>query len=297
MNKKVLLRDPWRVVEDMDTGLGNRLICWHIAYNIILQQDKDWEIITYPDEYPELEFLNFPRTSWIERGSKELESVALLDDDDLRAASSGSLFLNEVDVYETDYSWELLADIHYHDRNQRHVSLIDFKSQELKYAIQEYAKNIRTIHVRRGNGVYKTQKDIDKIPEDYRGYYHECLTCDRSYPFVSDSTIRQIVNNTEDKIFLSLDLIEDSVNYLKEEFPDRLFSRRDFILYYRELLDKLDFFREVAGLSTIGINIIDFYILAYSKHVYITRSSSWGLLAIKVAQAPYTFYQKEINLI
>ena len=77
----LILRDPWRVVEDLDTGLGNRLMAWHVAYHLITKLGNDWYLGVYLDEYPELVHLSFPKTKELKYKVTQDSSVKLVGDD------------------------------------------------------------------------------------------------------------------------------------------------------------------------------------------------------------------------
>ena len=61
--KTIICEDPWKSnFYKIDTGLGNRLTYWGLAYSLLLKLGRDWNIGIYKEQFPELDYIRLPKT-------------------------------------------------------------------------------------------------------------------------------------------------------------------------------------------------------------------------------------------
>ena len=125
------------------------------------------------------------------------------------------------------------------------------------------------------------------IPESYRKYYKICPECDPLYAFQSDETIFSIIRgfiNKDENIsfYVSIDVDDKAIDYYKEKFFGKIYTRTDFIEENREIVEKSNILKPIGDLTTIGKNILDFMILTDIRFFISDPTSSWSDLVIRV---------------
>ena len=308
-NQKILLRDPWRVVEDRDTGFGNRLICWYVINTLTSHTQP--EIQTFLSEFPELEYLNLPNTTTLkppypptsEEGiislNKKYKSIT--DDHILSYIKNKEIYFDDKFNFTTDYSWDSVNTfIQNLSITPDYFKDIKIKSPQLEDAILEFSKDIIGIHVRRGNGVRSTQKDIKDIPQNVWSLFPLNPKADPFYKFFPEKKLINIIEaflylNPNTKIYLSLDLPEETVNHLKIKYKGSILTRSNFITHNYELITSLNFLKPILHLKSIGNNLIDFFILANSQFIIESSGSTWTQTGKLITGKPSGNINESIN--
>lgn len=290
-NKKyILLRDPWGVVEDRDTGFGNRLICWYVVN--LLNQNQDFEIKTLQNEFPESSYLNIPNTTTLSNPTKE-EYKYIQEHHILEYLKNGKITLDKNFNWHTQYDWDIT------DKVYRTTPLISdyfesitIKSPEFYSSILNFTQNLIGVHVRRGNGVRSTYKDLLDLPENIKDLFPLNPKGNPNYKFTPEKTLIKIIENflnlnNPPKIYLSLDLPEETVSHLKNRYgTDKILTRSDFILQNQKIIKHLNLLKPILNLKSIGYNLIDFFILAYSKFMILSPGSTWGGIGQQISSRP-----------
>ena len=291
----ILLRDPWGMVTDDDSGFGNRLVCWMGAQILRANLKNNYSIKVLEKEYPETNFLHFPNTEVYKtlHGSDYPSKKISIEDINLFTESKKLDIPNNKNyILDVPYtSFLQITDALEDSYISKFVSKIELFNQTLEHKIKEFSENKIGIHIRRGNGVNIVQLDLDSIPDGYKDFYKICPECDPVYRFVNDDnfyhiidTFLQIYDNKE--FYLSIDVDDNAVNYYKTRFKNKIFTRSDFIKNNTDTIRNSMLFEEVLGLKKIGINLIDFFILANTEFIVRDMTSSWSYLASLIGQVP-----------
>lgn len=300
-NLQIFLRDPWRVVIENDTGFGNRLMCWDLAsyFREILGNKHD--IVTLECEYPELHVVDLPHTKTISN-PPILEPISdyMIE----KWIKTGECPLDPNKSYETDFSFDsnvfLSRYIFKSVTSQTYMKDITIKHPELKKAISNFTKNMIGIHIRRGNGVYYTDKDYKSIPSSYKKYYTPCYNCDTSYQFIRDDYFYSLIEETlsvnpQAKFYFSIDVDENSLNYYKEKYPGKIFTCMDFTYEYKDIVKESKVLDKKCDISNLGNNILDFFLLSSSRFILQSRNSTWSMLAYLISNNTTSFSDLKVE--
>jgi len=296
------IRDPWRHVTDLDSGFGNRLMCWEAALILskLIHGNKNYFCLL--PEFPELLHLEIPYMKYNTEDLPIPGNFSLITDEHINNfINTGRLNIDRNSNYELSYSWDSVVNIvrfawtsneevikefkHYLNVEIRHLKL---RNTNLQDSIVNFSNTKIGIHIRRGNGVYVQQKDIDTIPLQYQQYYKVCKHCDTSYIFQSDETIFNLMDyflkvNKKVKFFISIDVGDKAIEYYKKRYPGSVYTVTDYINSH--LIDRQDInsiLNPIKGLNSIGLNLLDFFILSNCKFLISDKISSWSDFARKV---------------
>lgn len=294
------LRDPWRVVSDNDTGFGNRLMCWHAGLILSKLTHSPAKFYCLLSEFPELLHLDIPNLYYKETDLPFPGNFRCITDEDInKFLKTGVIDIDPNLNYELCYSWESVINIVRYKwvedeeiikENLNHISVesrkITLLNNDLKNSIFNFNKNKIGLHIRRGNGVSILPTDINLIPEPYRKYYKLCPECDPLYVFQSDETILNVIREFTSEyknrsFYISIDVDDKAIDYYKEKFSGKIFTRTDFIEKNREIVEKSNILNPIGDLTTIGKNILDFMILTNLRFFISDPTSSWSDLVIK----------------
>jgi hypothetical protein len=285
--KFIFLRDPWRYVEDDDSGWGNRLICWEAAYNIVKQLDNNHVIKVLPQEFPELHLVNLISTSF-----KKLQKVNVIPIDNKQVDNwiqNDIVNLDPNFSYVTNFSYLNSIRINRSfGENKKHIQKISIKNEQVQEYIKNTVKEFIGIHIRRGNGVYITKQDLKEIPVEFQKYYNSCLNCGKEYLFIKDSIYFNIIDsilkdNPKALFYISIDVNEKAVDYFKTRYPGKIFTRTDIIEKNKNVFIESSFLDRYEQLTNMGYNLVDFFSLSFCKDIIESPFSSWCSMAAKIS--------------
>ncbi len=124
-----------------DTGFGNRIQFWEIAYELNKYNDFKFTILVEKDKWRETKFLNFPYTQ-----SSNIKFNSFKDLSEIDARQS---WLNKLDVTK---SWSILEEWPPYEGGDefygKWLHLITLKDKVLKKKIKELVKDRIGIHIR-----------------------------------------------------------------------------------------------------------------------------------------------------
>lgn len=300
MTPKIFLRDPWRVVVENDTGWGNRLICWNTAIRIREALGNVHEIVTIKPEFPELTHINFPHTSLIDDSNNLISSYQSIDKENYIKITNQDVESwiqnKKIDLdptlnYETDFSFDLNTKLLYscfEGKYHPYTQKISINNEKLKKSVSKFGRNKIGIHIRRGNGVYLTKKDLSTIPLQYQEYYSLCLECDEHYTFISDEVIysyidRLLDSNPNYKFYISIDVNEKAIEYYKSKYPEKIFTCSDFINKHKIIVQDTKLLNKIVNLKSVGKNILDFFILSSTDLILQGKHSTWSQLSQQIS--------------
>ena len=290
MKKNYLfLRDPWKDVKNIDSGWGNRLVCWEAA-NMINRAMGDTHIIkVLPAEYPELLIVDFPNTEYLTPDEWSKPSTSIDN-------STVSTWLEEQQItlpnnvsYNTNFDFKSSMDIiqNFYNKKFDVIPKLRFRDENLYSTLRSYASDKIGIHIRRGWGVKVTRKDISTIPKPYKKYYELCPECDKTYPFVRDEIYYDkidnfILENNDAKFFIGIDINEKALDYYKEKYPNRIVTFSDIVKDNEEVIVKTKILERRLQLIDMGRILLDFFTLAYCKTIVGSPASTWSWMAERI---------------
>lgn len=216
-------------------------------------------------------------------------------------------------VFPEDKGEENLHDLVFPDWG---LSQLKFINEDLDRYVKGYTKDLIGIHLRRGAGVKKTQKQIDETDPATRKFFSESeadkYVCS-VYSFYDNETIFKFIDRTlqldeYQKFYISSDLPPSSLKFLKDRYGDAVVSRAELVgempshLFYPLKLDfqkdNLNFLDDsyVPSDDTVYtnqllrrvafFNMVDLIALGYSKMLLTPEYSTWSFTAKKLANRP-----------
>ena len=282
--KVIICEDPWKeYFLGHDTGFGNRLIYWGLAYELMLKLGRDWSIGVYADKYPELKYLRFPKTHIIEKKplNKDIEIIKLKKLNSILKEN----YKPKKETISLEYEYNFnISGYDYH--LGQHLPKINLKDKILVKRIKEFVSELYTVHIRRGNGIYTTLENIFSIPKKYQKYYipennsnfiknkkgiwELSDAINTTYKFPLDKDIYKVLKTfpSDEKFYISTDMPEAAVGYYKTKFKNRIFLASDFL--------KANKIKPLVKGKDTFLNILDFFMLVYSKGIICSKASQWS---------------------
>jgi len=307
---QILLLDPWGWVADHDTGWGNRLMAWDFVSHIRETLGAEHEILVMEKEFPEIHQTHLPHTKLVKESDQHLIStnpsfIPITDDVVIKWYETGVLDLDPNLNYTTGYTFDILSralNVFFgRVSSNKYILPISLKNQKLNKSVQKYSENLIGIHIRRGSGVYFSQEDWEKIPNEVKHVYDPCFECDKQYVVVHDDYIFNVIDyfleNTPHKIYISIDVDEEAVNYYKFKYPNKIFTCRDFIMSNLKTVNSSNILDKVNKFKNIGYNLIDFFILVNCHFVLQSKNSTWSKLATDISGGPHSNVNNGLDLI
>ena len=310
--KTIICEDPWKSnFYKIDTGLGNRLTYWGLAYSLLLKLGRDWNIGIYKEQFPELDYIRLPKTFILDKEYTKTEYEPIGEEQLKNILDKNGRPSSEIIKLDVKYNVELL-DIKY--SISEHFCRITIKDKLFNQQLKEFGQKINSVHIRRGNGVYTTIEDIFSIPKKYQKYYspdinpnfdmnkekgvwEPCEHLSEGYIFHRDDKIFKNMDKypKNTKFYISTDMPEEAVEYYKERFKNRVYFTSDFISKYKispqkpdsgkyvKTIDELlSIFKKDSLDNRTLINLIDWFIIANSQSILYDGSSTWSYTASKV---------------
>ena len=298
--KNIFLRDPWKHVDNDDSGWGNRLICWQTACIINNAMGNTHTIKVLPEEFPELTLVNFPNTEYTTL--EEIKAIPIQDLEVQKWIEKEKIELDNKVSYTNKFSYGNTLDLSekFFDPNTDIFTSIELKNKTLYSKIKNLVKNRIGIHIRRGNGVYVDWYDINTVPSQYRKYYKIDNTADKVYAFIRDEIYFKVIdeylaNNIETKFYLGIDVNVKALTYYKEKYPNKILTCNDVINLNKDLLDELKFLEPRLQLKNMGYNLIDFFSLSCTKEIVHSPPSTWSYTASRISGKNNNFKKSEMT--
>lgn len=254
-----------------DSGFGNRIIYWVVAY-ALSDLVGGAEIILQHRYWPELLFLDFPRTGIKKLSRHEYRKLFPLSFNQFEylIKTKDISILNKEKIY---YLADFYLDQHGHDLLRifdykwekyysKVISKIRFKKPEVENFFKEKFSEVIWIHMRRGVGTLPTKKflmemDSNFSKEDvelYWNIYHSIkygpysgqiteenfadiedqiykITTDEFYLKLIDKVV--LKRNKDQKIYISSDIPSYFYSHYYERYEKNIINRN---LYFKEFL-------------------------------------------------------------
>jgi hypothetical protein len=294
-----------------DTGLCNRLLHWETAYHLTQQPlNKDYKILLQKRVWPELEIISLPNTyivdyaktfhqwqSYYKHDELHFKTVFDIKYDKVSLASSinkdkivklihGTESLSEDSHWYSDFEFVPLTDFSF--LKKRYLDKIKLKHTEINDLIKEKYKDYVGIHIRRGNGVFYTDEDINSLPEPLQKKYKnfretKSKIMHPNYHFVRDefyyNVIKKLIlKNPSQKFYISHDLPDEFINHYYEDFGHHVIESKYNNRYFYE-----HYYANV-GVDVVHLknysnavdNVIDLFTLANCGMVIGSQNSTWS---------------------
>lgn len=326
MAKDPINRRYIRVVEPwggghtpFDTGFGNRLLHFDACYALEHTSSTDHHLELQSNFWYESKYLEFPgartkqhvgqiddETQWLATYDFNFKEKTITENSvlgnqhvleflNLKAATDYDL---PKDRYSTSFDWKYIDPILERAKELKipsALSKIKIKDHQLRSAIRQIATGCVGLHIRRGNGVYKSAKDYAELPDSVRENEHYTTINDTIYKYWNDSkyarVIKEILEYSENqKFYISCDLLESEYEYLKDKFKARIFTRKDVINKLpKYLLEDINF-NSVSCKNRVALeSVIDMMCLAGSNFILGAPHSTWLHSIQRIKPVPFAY--------
>lgn len=314
-------------VANNDTGLCNRILHWEIADYINEVNNYDYNIILQYKQWPELDLLDLPNTYPDYIGTKrqdwaynynyeELHFKTVFDTDNKnvylaksiekptieKMFKDGNLDLTEKHYY-SDFGYMCLEELcnindnpnlydhlPFYDLNNRPLSKIRLKHQQLDGLLKGELADVVGIHIRRFNGVpvneeqMKTWND-DRLTKLYENISKYKTVQDRAYTFVPDERYFHLIDailevNPNQEFYISHDLPDMFMYPFIMKYKDKILEKRNYRFPFENYYYKAGI--NVEQIKTYGNaidNVVDLFALSYCKMLIRAPKSTWSEFA------------------
>jgi hypothetical protein len=309
----------------MDTGFCNRILHWEIAYYLNEKNGFQHRILLQEMYWPELEILEFPYTSPVkmERYSyglhypvefNHLKFLTVYDIENMKISMTEPLSKSNIENMFLSRDFTLpnhthsnfgydnlmrLTNINENPNLENHLPIHDLKDRPLrkiniKYSfirvlLEDFAKEVIGIHIRRHNGVCVTEDDLKTVPEnireDYKKFIEKTNSLHNAYRYYNDEYYYNIIDNilklnSKQKFYISSDLPRKYLNHFYEKYGDNILDNTDIIKIITDFL--VDSNHDVYKMKTYGNvieNVVDLFTLSYCGLLIMSNKSTWSEFA------------------
>jgi len=308
-----------------DTGFCNRILHWEVAHYLNEKNNFQYRILLQDMFWPELEILELPYTSPVKMEKfsfglhypKEFNHLKFLTvydiknmkismADPLSKSDIEKIFLNEdfnlpKNVY-SNFGYDDLVRLFNLKNNPNmydHLPILNLKDRPLskiniKYSfiqtlLENFAKEVVGIHIRRHNGVCITEKDLQTVPEnireDFNKFIEKTNSLHNAYRYYNDDFYFNIIDNIlrispKQKFYISSDLPRKYLNHFYEKYGDNILDNAEIIEIVTNFL--VDSNHDVYKMKTYGNvieNVVDLFTLSYCNFFIMSNKSTWSEFA------------------
>ena len=303
-----------------DTGFGNRLLHWDACYILYLVSGAEHFIDVESRYWNELNLFELPATrrqglehwdedtqKWLgtfdfdysknritrlpQIGNKEVEEFL----------NTGKLELPEP-RYFVKFDWKYVDKIHKKAEELEIPSglkRISLLNKEFKNIIQLFSVNTVGIHLRRGNGVYKSEKNYAELPAKVRKNKEYANLIDVTiYKYWDDNVYIRLMKemleyNPNQRFYISCDLQNDEYEYLIDKFPGKIIVRSDIIKKLPSSMTEGVFFDKYDCPKRIALNsVVDMMTLLHCNYLIGAPFSTWLDSILRMKKVPYQTIQE-----
>jgi hypothetical protein len=276
-----------------DTAFGNRMYIWTQLYYVSYRTNFEYKIAVQKEKWPELKFLNLPNTIALkEEDFCKNEKVYKISESHLKLI----IHKNNIEYLKTNNYWYLDEWLIYEGQYDKlnlpnPYSLIKFKNPSINDILSEYFKSFVSIHIRRYHGTYYTEDDLSEMPLNLReqylkeSYFPTTLT---HYTYIKDAVyfkiIEKLINSNENvKIYISTDLpLKFYKHYKTRYFKKNIKDKYDYYEKFKNILKQCFTDDYIDNNKKIVEDLLDFFVIAYSKFIIMPNYSTWSRIAKKV---------------
>ena len=285
-----------------DTGLCNRIFHWELADIINKKNDYSYTIQVEGMYWPECKLITLPNTEPI-LSKKDLYgnytftkgATAIPKSEIHRMFKEDSFKLGSRGHYYSDFGWTVLKHLQLHENievNPRPLTKIKLIHKPIEDIIRESVKGVVGIHMRRHNGVYKTQEDRKSLPVEVRTklpatiqnkdsiYYMEYS----DYTFHRDELYFNVIDNMlrlnpDQKFYLSCDLPYELVSYYYTKYSRNMINKDEIIDKVYAFLESLGYTKKDFAFGNTVENLVDLFSLSFCDFLIKSPPSTWSEFA------------------
>lgn len=296
--------------KEYDTGLCNRILHWEIAHDLNKKNDFKFDIIVENDQWPELELIDLPHTIGVDDFNFDCEHTISLDelrrkyvDDDytLNGTTICSNFgFSEIgNLLRFKKYGRVIYEKPLIEPKNRPLQQIKLKHRSVYDQITEMCKGVVGIHIRRGNGVDISDKDIDVMSPKLVSLLGDSLKIRRdqnpTYYYVGDEFYFEIIDeiltiNPQQKIYVSCDMPDKYLFGFHERYGNNIINKRESVLKIESSLKHL--WVDVEKLNNMGNVVgvvVDLFTLSQCEFQLLYWPSSWSKFARFYKNRPHAF--------
>jgi len=294
-----------------DTGLCNRIFHWEVAYEINRHNDYDYNILLEEKYWPETKLIDIPDSKTIsniegdEYDIEKLKFLAIYDVENKKIDVAKPLYTDDVErMFETGLM--KLKDNHYYcnfnyreldnlypyevlKKTKRPLSEIRLKHRYLEDSIKKEVSDAVGIHIRRGNGVPYSQKDLDTLPEDVRHDYDlikrtATIQSHVFYEFHQDKLYFDIMDqmlkiNPDQNFYISTDMPDNIMYYFYERYKNNIVNKKFLINVAYDYLLTGGTKKSEFQHGNVVENLVDLFSLSYCPFLIKSPTSTWSTFA------------------
>ncbi len=225
-----------------DTGLGNRIQLWSVAYELNKYNDFKYTILVEKKMWKEMKYLDFPYTTYSNEKFHGLQNLDVIDSrkDWLIKLDDKDYFLKSSFI-DDNFAWPPYSP----EKNfwSKWVHKIKLKNKKLKETIRNKVKNRIGIHIRHWPVI-----DPDNPFQSYSQYFSEPEDIERFDYRGKMRKVKKVLDEYQDeKFYISSDVTFDKPSTgpllpnfrKKDQWLSEIFSSYD-IIDYRDILDMDD---------------------------------------------------------
>ena len=222
-----------------DTGLGNRIQLWSVAYELNKYNNFTHTIVVEKKMWKEIKFLDFPHTIYSDNKFHELQNLDVVDSkkDWLVKLDNKDYFIKS----PTHFDWPPYEP--HENFYSKWVHKIKLRDKKLKKIIKDKVKDRIGIHIRHWPVI-----DPDNPFQSYSQYFTEPEDIERFDYKGKMKKVKDVLNEYQgEKFYISSDVTFDKPSTgpllpnfrKKEQWLSEIFSSND-IIDYRDILDMDD---------------------------------------------------------
>lgn len=300
-----------------DTGLGNRLLHWEVGFELLRHNNYSHTLLLQIVYWREFEFMYMPETKAILKPDFEhdhfhnlkFKTVFEINPEKVYPATpltydvlkerieTGNFKFKEDNHLYADFGFNFINEIPLaKGQKNRGLELIKLRDKGIENAIRSKVHNLVAIHIRRGEGVTKTEENLNTLPEKFRSEYDDFIkeekaVQDEAYYFVEDSVYFELIDrilsiSPDQKFFISSDMDDRLLQNYKDRYGDKVLLQKDF---YEEIFNlyKEGYEGEWWDFRKQAItNLIDLFSLAYSSLIIKAPASTFSETAGIIGRTP-----------
>jgi len=309
--------EPWKGGHTpADTGFGNRLLHFDACYMLYMVSGAEHFLELETRYWNELKYIDLPGArhidirhhledaqQWLgtfdlDHNNDTITKLPRIGNEEVeKFLKTGTIDLPEPRYY-FKFDWDYVAKILEKAKELKIPSglkRVKIRSPYLRKAISHVAVNAVGIHMRRGNGVWKSKKDYAELPPSVKDNEDYNALPDTIYKYWSDdkyiSLMKEMVEiHPEQKFYISCDLLDEEYEYLRNKFPGKIYTRKDVVsLLPKNFIEDVKF-NTVTDLNRVAIeSVIDMYTLANSSFILGSPHSTWLDSILRVKNVSFNF--------
>ena len=288
--------------QSYDTGLCNRILHWELAYLINKAKNYSHTIILEELYWPEFKLLSMPNTKAVITKKNIYGEYTFTDGatsiselEIHRVFRENDFTLDNRDHLYSDFGWTVLKHMQINkniDISPRPLTKIKLLHQQIEDLIRENLRDVVGIHIRRNNGVYKTQEDRKSLPKEVRAklpvttqnkdsmYYMESS----DYIFYRDDLYYNILDkmlelNPNQKFYLSCDLPYNLIYYYYDKYGNNMIDKNKLVNQVYDFLLTLGYKQKDFMFGNVVENVVDLFSLSFCSFLIKSPLSTWSEFA------------------